>query len=375
MVHQPSGDPSFVSEGSALCHAGRPGTSCQAPRSETLAWVFLIVGGLILTGASAVYGKAAPFGPADPVPPNPVSGRSVAMATITTADVLARVELLRADLNLIRVEMGQPKDKRTEIAVTNVAPREAVFQALTLFRKAGHLRFEVTGNVTSEQQITLPRDIRPIHVWKIVNAAYKRVLIVKRKLGIRGQIEEPRQDDSVTPSDLFRAIVQASRQFDVLFMQGVSSDNTLQQVTLATNHMARLLEQFPGAIPFPAIPAFEHGKRPVDVQNLLVKALVNISVIAEGSGIETLKLEISKPDLADNATDTISASDVFDMAIILVSQLAYLHAQLQHTDPPAVGLDPGYKVPAHVYQRTKLLLLQLTELEKHVKKNPGWLTR
>ncbi len=63
------------------------------------------------------------------------------------------------------------------------------------------------------------------------------------------------------------------------------------------------------------------------------------------------------------------------MTIILVSELSYLHRLLRHTDPPAMEFDPGYKVAAHVYQRGKLLLRQPTELERHVKKNPRWLTR
>ncbi len=53
----------------------------------------------------------------------------------------------------------------------------------------------------------------------------------------------------MTPSDLFRAMEEASRQFDELFMQRVSANNTVQQVTLANNHVARLLEQFPGTTP------------------------------------------------------------------------------------------------------------------------------
>ncbi len=347
----------------------------RALRTELTVLLFIVVGGLFFAGATAVYGQTTAYAPVDAVPPNPVSGRPVSSEKIITADVLARAELLRADLELIRVEMGQPKDRRMEMVVTNVAPREVIFQAFTLFRKASHLHFEVTGTITRDQQITIPPDIQPIHVWKIVNTAYKRILVVKRRLGIPGQTEEQRQDDSVTPSDLFRVILQANRQLDVLFMQGVSSNNTLQQVTLATNHAARLLQQFPGATPLPAMPALERGKRPVDVHDLLVKAYAKISAIAEASGIETLKLEVSKPESVNETADTISASDVFDVSIILVSELAFLHGQLQHTDPPAMSMDPGYKVPAHVYQRTDLLLLQLTELEKLVNANPDWLTR
>ena len=168
MTHQRSENPAFVSDELTRCHAARPRTSSQVSRSAPLAWVFLIVGGLFLTGASAVYGQEKFYGPSDPVAPNPVSGRTVSIETITSADVLARVELFRAALEQIRLEMGQPKDQRMAIAVTNVAPREAVFQAMTLFRKASHLRVEVTGNLSPEVQITIPPDILPFYTWRVL---------------------------------------------------------------------------------------------------------------------------------------------------------------------------------------------------------------
>lgn len=366
MTHKRSSNFSFVSEGP---------TRSQAPKSATLAWMFLIVGGLCMTGASAVYGQEKTYGPADPVPPNPVSGRTVSIATITSADVLARVELLRASLEQIRLEMGQPTGHRVAITATNVASRETVFQAFTLLRKASHLRFEVTGYATREEQITIPSDIRPLHTWKIVNAAYGPLLTVKRTLGILEPLDEQEQGDAVTPSDLFRAMEEASRQFDELFIQRVSANNTVQQMTLANNHAVRLLEQFPGTTPLPAMPALEHGRHPDEVHGLLVKAYEKISAIDAGSGIGIMTLALAPPDSTCAAADQINASDVFDMAIILVSELSYLHGQLRHTDPPAMKFDPGYKVAAHVYQRATLLLLQLTELEKNVKKNPRWLTR
>jgi hypothetical protein len=328
-----------------------------------------------MTGASTVYGQEKPYGPADPLPPNPVSGRPVSIATTTSADVLARVELLSATLEQIRVEMGQPTDHRAEITATNVVPRETVFQAFTLLRKAGHLRFEVTGYATRQEQITIPTDIRPFHTWEIVNAAYRSLLTVKRTLGIPEPIEEQEQVGSVTPTDLFRVMEEANHQFDALFMQGVSSNNTVQQVTMANNHAARMLEQFPGTTPMPPMPAFERGKQPREVHDLLVQAYAKVRAIAAASGIGTMNLEVAPPPSAEGALDPINASDVFDMTIVLVSQLGYLHGQLQHTDPPAMKFDSGYKVAAHVYQRGKLLLLQLTELETYVKVNPRWLTR
>lgn len=322
---------------------------------------------MLMTIPSITYAQVVP------TTPRPVSGRLLTVEKITAADVLARVELLRDDLELIRFEMGQPKDQRTEIIVTEVIPRQVIFQAMTLFRKANQLHFELTGGSGSELRTNLPRGVRPLHVWLVVDVAYRRILVVKRKLGITKPSEEKRQDPSITPTEVFRAIVQANRQLDLLLKQRPSTRDVFHQVTLATHFAARLLEQFPGATLMPPTPDFEHGKRPVDVYSRLVECYARIRAIAERSGIRALKLEMPKSDAGVDNPTQISPSDVYDIAILVVSELAYLHAQLNYTEPPTQAYDPGLKVPAHVYQRAGVLLLQLTELEKLAATRPTWL--
>jgi len=126
----------------------------------------------------------------------------------------------------------------------------------------------------------------------------------------------------------------------------------------------------------PNIPAFEHGKQPVDVYILLNECYARVHTILEHSGIEALTLEI--PNLDPNGDDPakIRISDVYDLATLLISELAYLHGQLKDTVPL---IQPAYdfsvKVPSHVYQRGEVLLRQLAALETRVSVNPDWLTR
>ena len=98
---------------------------------------------------------------------------------------------------------------------------------------SNQLDFELTGALSPELQITLPRHIRLLHVRRIVDAAYKRLLLGKRSLGLTNHIAETRQDDSVTSSDVFHAIGQASRQIELLFRPRLSASDTFQQVALA----------------------------------------------------------------------------------------------------------------------------------------------
>ncbi|MFQ5737704.1 MAG: hypothetical protein ACE5JX_01720 [Acidobacteriota bacterium] len=330
---------------------------------------------LLMTASLSIAISPSPRGQAGPATPKPVSGRPFSADKIIPADVLARVELLRKELELIRFEMGQAKDQPSPIMVSDAAPREVVFHALTLLRKANQLGFELTGRSGPELQLNLPEVIRPLYVWKIVDAAYQRLLEVKRKLAITQEIEESRQEDSTTSSQVFRAIVQANRQFDLLFRQRLSADDTFQQVTLATRYMALLLARFPGTTPMPPLPPFKRGKRPVDVYNLVVQCFKRLHAIAQQSGIETLKLET--PEMGADVGDStvIRPTDVYDVSILLVAELAHLHEQLKDVAPPVQVEQTDPKVPAHVYQKAGLLLLQLNELETRVKVNPDWLSQ
>lgn len=126
----------------------------------------------------------------------------------------------------------------------------------------------------------------------------------------------------------------------------------------------------------PDIPSFQHGKRPVDVYLLLNECYARVSTILKRSGIEILTLTIPEISPDDDSASTISPSDVYDLSIILVSELAYLQGQIKETVAPVQQAGTrGFKVPSHVYQRGELLLRQLDELAARVEKNPDWLTQ
>lgn len=107
----------------------------------------------------------------------PTSDRDTAIAQVAAtqgeikpSDVFAHVALLRDELELVRSELGKPKNTRPEIEVVDVAPRGVFFQAQTLFRKADDLCFEVARHRATPPGI--PKgEIRPEHVWLVVDAA------------------------------------------------------------------------------------------------------------------------------------------------------------------------------------------------------------
>ena len=159
-------------------------------------WFITIVFGLSAFASQVAYAQ-------DEIKtPPPISGRSLTKEKILPADVLARAQLLRNELELIRFEMGKPKNHQPEIPVTKAAPREVFFQGITLFRKTNRLSFELTRTRGKEPITPSGSTLRPYHVWVGVDWALKRVLVAKRKLEITGRCKEEPQPKSTTPTQV-----------------------------------------------------------------------------------------------------------------------------------------------------------------------------
>lgn len=306
--------------------------------------------------------------------PNPVSGHSISLDEITSADVLARVQLLRDTLELIRFEMGKPLAIQSEAIVTNVHPHEAYFQALTLFHKADRLALELTGSTGISPEPTSLSTLAPLHIWKLVNASYLRILAIKEELGLKEMISERPEDPSTSLTETGRAIVQANRQINLLQERHFSPSDVSQQVLLASQYAKRLLARFPQSKEASETPPLERGKQPVDVFLRLVECYAILETIAHQSGIPVLHLDLPAAKNVSHSRQ-LEPSDVYDMATLLVSDLAYLHAQLKQIDVPRSIPYPGRMFPSHVYQQATVLLHQLKTLEQLVATDPEWLSR
>ena len=164
---------------------------------------------------------------------------------ITPADVYARMSRVRGGIELIRFVMGKQKIDGAVFTVTGVAPRDVYFQAITMFRKANRLSFEQTREVASMPEPPAG-DIDPGNVLAIVNAALERINHVKERLEITTVPATQQPDSSKTPTDVFRTIVQANRQLNLLLDERFAPSDVFQQVTLAVGYAARLRARFPG---------------------------------------------------------------------------------------------------------------------------------
>ena len=282
---------------------------------------------------------------------------------IAPPEVYVDTLLVRDELELIRLEMGKPQDTRREIGVANAEPREVFFQALTLFHKANRLSFELT-----RERVELPEKpigaIRLAHVRDVLETVLERLRRVKGVLGSFEQSRKRARDPAKTHSDVFRSIVQANRQVNLLLNEPYAPSDTFQQVTLAVGYAAQLRAQFAGTR-MPETPAFERRKRPADVYHRLIECFAQVRAVMQHSGLNALTLDLHP--------DTVTSSDVYDIASLIVSELSFLHSHLNGVLAPPDAYYPGRKFPADVYQRAGLLEALLIDLQAWVETSPSWL--
>jgi len=328
-------------------------------------WLLL----LMAAGAAPIPSGAQQIG-TNTVRPEASSGpRLKADAPATTpADVYARMTRFHGGIELIRFVMGKPKIAGTEIAVTGVAPREVYFQAITMFRKANRLSFEQTRVVAPTPEPPAG-EIDPGDVLAVVNAALERISHVKARLKITTVPATQQPDSSKTPSDVFRSIVQANRQLNQLLDESFAPSDVFQQVTLAIGYAARLRARFSGDR-IPEAPELVVGKQPRDVHRQLIECFSIIRAIAVVSGLDMLELQTSVDQI-----EYVDPSDVYDIASLLVSELAYIHSRLDGAKAPRQVHYPGRKFPSDVDQRAGILKAQLLELKGLVADHPDWLRR
>jgi len=300
--------------------------------------------------------------------PLPISGHEVSIQSITSADVFARVQLVRKELDDIRFEMGKPNSREVGLLVKDATPHEVFFQAKTLDQKVDRLTRELTEQSESLREIDEPHDIRPFHVWKVVDTSLRRLLSLKQQLGLPLTNSEALADQEITPTQVFFVIGLANKQLNHLLLHQFSPKDVAKKVNLGREYIKHLLEKFPTA-PAPApLPSLERGRVPWDSYDRLVDCYMVLGDIARASNIQMLNLATQNLDRPD-----IQPNDVYDIATLILSELAYLHSHLPNALPPHQSKLHGPILPSHVYQQAGGLLAQLKTLYKQVQAHPTWL--
>ena len=293
----------------------------------------------------------------DPQTPPPISGSSLAEPdSILPADVLARVELIRANLELIRKFMGRTLPPAPVLQVSMARPRETYSQALNLELRADRLGFEQMRKRRTLSE-PLSKNLRAYDVFLVVDAVLEAVLAVKADMGIQAAVAEKQQSPATVPADVFNATVAAGSEINNLLYQSTGSSDVFQTVTSAVHIASSLHIKIPNGPSFPEAPPFEPNKSPYDVFMRMQSCFGLISQLALEQGIDTLEFDIA----AERAL-LVRQNDVSDMAFLLLEELNGIHRRIPDAPEPAKAFYPGKKFAAHVYQRVGLLERILQDL-------------
>lgn len=282
-------------------------------------------------------------------------------AGLESPDVYRLATVVSQEVEYLRWYMGRPRLKQEKPRVRHVSPHEVYFQAVTLFEKANRLNFELTLDSGSLPNPPIG-DIHPEHVYGVLKAVANVLGNINYTLDIVHEVEMPPRNASMTPTDVFQVVVQANRQINLMIDQQFSPSDAYRQVSVALAYAESILATQDNLAPPPAPVPLTPGKRPVDVYRRLLAVYDIIHQLSDKRGLPLLDLVLWTTD-----EQQVRPSDVFDVASLLVSELAYIHTNMPDARPPRKVIWVRGKFPSDVYQRVDVLEFLLMEILARMK--------
>lgn len=295
--------------------------------------------------------------------------QSPAAMQLGKASLAMHLAQVKAEAEAIRRHMGKPREIREELPMKRADSLELYFHTANLFGNSARLYYQFTYS-----EVELPHLIGEVptidDVDRLLAESLKQLKQIRIQLGSQSPTEVPALQIVPSSAELCRGIIQANRQLNLLLDSPTTPSDVYQHSTVAIAYAQRLIESFPNATGIiPETPAFQPGKMPADVYRRLLTCFERINRVMAISDFNESQLGTIPPEEIDRATP----GDVYDIASLVVSKLAFLHSQRDGVRPPMRAYPPGRKFPSDVFQRVGILEKQLDELEKLTSANPNWL--
>ncbi|MCF6765798.1 hypothetical protein L3V82_08430 [Thiotrichales bacterium 19S3-7] len=290
---------------------------------------------------------------------------------ITPSNVLAQVNTINAELELIRQAMGKPMIDNPPYQVKNASPREVYFEAQALFDKANRLTYEITGVYVHTPMISYQKNLKPKDVLNVVNQALSCINLISQALSIDTSAIEKQTNESATPTDVFNRIIFVNAMLDHLLYQKTSPADVYEQVTLSLEYVNELLSHFDTTTKVTK-PEFIANKTPKDVFFELVNCLKIIKELAISANIQMLSVNDQLV-----AQSNITPNDVYNISKVILAEIKYLDNHIIGDMPKRKIFShyPSYKTPSQVYQQAAYLRLKLKLLEKTFAQHPNWINQ
>lgn len=289
-------------------------------------------------------------------------------AEVSSNEVYALAERVEAEVDLIRLEMGVDEVIKPDMAVSDAQMREVYFQALTLYEKSGRLLFDLLRERAKPMAPESRSNILPEDVLGVIEGSLGLLLRVKAKLGIPEQVEVHSSDSTRTPTDLFQLVVRIDRTLNTLLRERFMPAEVYRQLTFGVSLAARILATLPGVERLGTEPARIRRIMPADIYRKLLSIYQPLHETLALTGEPCLMIEEYEYQRAE-----VDPSDVYDLASLLISELAFLHSLVPGVQPPRESYFPGDKLPSDVYQRAGRLESQVVMLRDYVATHPRWL--
>ena len=293
---------------------------------------------------------------------------------VGTPDVHLLARTIQQEIEVIRWQMGRPLETRPPMPVAEVAIRVNFRQALTLWQKVNQLGIELVGGGETPPIVIQPRGAGygPAQVHQVLASVFDRLQEIRDGAGIVGRTglvgapPQPPLDPQADPADVFRVIVQSNRQVNRMVERQSQPGDVFQLVQQAIYYASDILTATGDPNPFPVLPAYEPGLRPSDVYGRLLLVLDRMSVGFDALGIDMVRWSGGTyvPD------DSLTPSDVFDLATLLLSELEYLHSVVPGVRTPLQVPHPGRRFPSDVYQQAGVLSDQASHFMSRARETP-----
>jgi hypothetical protein len=264
------------------------------------------------------------------------------------------------DVELIREVMGRPYDDSPRLPASEVSLGELFLQTQTLFRKSNQLAQEAGVAERQSAPAAASVEIQPIEIYRALDSATEQIALVKEVFGITEVIEPLRRESSISTTGIFMTIIDVNRQLNLMLNESIRASDVFDRVALVNVYAAGIIDRLAPGAPLPQLPAISGHYRPANVYGRLLECIEVVSRIAQRvEGVQVMSLSSRR-----NIPDDIEPGHVYDIAQILVADVASIAVALDAVDTPSVELPvPDRIFPTQVYQRASLLLRQLERIE------------
>lgn len=268
-------------------------------------------------------------------------------STIRPAHCFARAQRLLATLDALREELGRGTDPRRPPEISNAKPREVYFEAIAAWHKATRLAEEHHAcAMRPAPAAPAIREIEPGHVLQVLDAVLATLADVATAIGAKPVVAEPALEPARQPSDVLVALIEANRALSRLLERPPAPSDVYRTVALALAYAQRASKVRVEPAPL------DRAKRPSDCYAQLEACLAICGKQLATRGETALEARVGLTD--------ITPTDVFDLAHLVLGEVALLHAI--DGNAPVHAFEPGGHgghLPSHVFQLARTLEAQL----------------